>query len=119
MHRREPIQSFIHAVKGLYYACCSERNMIFHLIIGFIVIVLSFVLGLQKEEIIIILFCIALVLVAETINTAFEYMVDLFHGPKIDPVVKILKDVASAAVLIACLFSAIIGICIFFPKIIK
>ncbi|MFC1755528.1 diacylglycerol kinase family protein [Thermoproteota archaeon] len=119
MHRRQPIKSFINAGRGVYFAIREERNMIIHLVIALIVIILAFVLGLEKFEFIIVLLCIALVLVTETINTAFEYMVDLFHGPKIDPVVKILKDVASAAVLMACVFSAIIGIWLFLPKIIR
>lgn len=117
MHRRNLLESFIHATKGLYYAVRGERNMIIHLIIAFIVIVFSFLLHLEKGEFLIVLVCIALVLVTETVNTAFEYMVDLFHGHKIDPIVKILKDIASAAVLLASIFSAIIGIWIFSARI--
>lgn len=117
MHRRNLFQSFIHAIKGIYYAVRGERNMIIHLIIAFIVITLSFWFHLEKGEFCIVLICIALVLVTETVNTAFEYMVDLFHGNKIDPIVKILKDIASAAVLLASIFSAIIGIWIFSAKI--
>ena len=89
MHRKNLVRSFIHAIKGFFYAVRGERNMIIHLIIAFFVIVFSFLLHLEKIEFLIILVCIALVLVTETINTAFEYMVDLFHGHKIDPVIKI------------------------------
>ena len=119
MRRRNPLLSFVHATRGLYYAVREERNIVFHLVIAFGVIVSSIILGLEKIEFLIVLLCIALVLIAETINTAFEYMVDLFHGPKIDPLVKILKDVASAAVLIACMVSVIIGLYIFIPKIVR
>jgi len=118
VHRPNLIQSFIHAAKGLYYSVHGERNMIIHLIISISVVVMAYLLHLDKIEFIIILICIALVLVTETINTAFEYMVDLFHGAKIDPIVKILKDVSSAAVLIASIFSAIVGILIFYPRLI-
>jgi diacylglycerol kinase len=119
MLRRRLIQSFVHAIRGLYYACRNERNMIIHLVIAFIVLTMSFLLHLDKIEFLIVLVCIALVLTLETINTAFEFMVDLFHGPEINPVVKILKDIASAAVLIASIFSAIIGIWIFLPRVIQ
>jgi diacylglycerol kinase len=119
MHRRNIAQSFLHAAKGMYYACRGERNMVTHLIIAALVIIMSFVLQLDKIEFIIILFCIAMVLITEAVNTSFEFMVDLFHGAKISGVVKMLKDIASAAVLIACVFSAIIGALIFLPKIIK
>lgn len=116
MHRRNLFQSFIHAGRGLYYAIRGERNMIIHLVCAFLAITLSFLFRLERDEFIIILLCIAFVLVTETINTAFEYMVDLFHGHKIDPLVRMLKDVASAAVLLASIFSAIIGIWIFSAK---
>ncbi|MDD5006271.1 MAG: diacylglycerol kinase family protein [Candidatus Omnitrophica bacterium] len=116
MHRRKLIRSFINAAKGLYYVCRNERNMIIHLGIAFIVIAMSFFLHLDKIEFLIVLVCIALVLTLETINTAFECMVDLFHGAKINSIVKMLKDIASAAVLLACIFSAIVGVWIFLPK---
>lgn len=119
MHRRKLIQSFIHATRGLYYACRNERNMIIQLVIAFIVLFMSFLLHLDKIEFLIILICIAIVLASETINTAFEFLVDLFHGSQTNTIVKILKDTASAAVLIASIFSAIIGIWIFLPKIIN
>lgn len=92
--------------------------MIIHLTIAFIVLTLAFLIHLDKTEFLIVLLCIAFVLTLETINTAFEYMVDLFHGPTENAIVKILKDVTSAAVLIASIFSAIIGIWIFLPKLI-
>lgn len=119
MHRRKIVQSFVHAIRGMYYACRNERNMIIHLVIASIVLAMSFALHLEKIEFLIVLVCIAMVLTLETINTAFEFMVDLFHGSEINTVVKMLKDIASAAVLIASIFSAIIGIWIFLPKIIK
>lgn len=117
MHRRKLILSFYHALRGIYYACRNERNMIIHLVIAFIVLTVAFLLHLEKIEFLIILLCIAFVLTLETINTAFEYMVDLFHGKEENTVVMMLKDVASAAVLMASIFSAIIGLWIFMPKI--
>lgn len=119
MYRRKLIQSFINAVKGLYSACRSEPHMIVHFAIAAAVLAMSFCLHLGKIEFLIILVCIALVLTLELINTSFEFMVDLFHGAKVSDIVKLLKDISSAAVLIACVFSAIIGILIFFPKIIN
>jgi len=119
MPHRNLIKSFAHAVRGFYYAVRGERNMKIHLVIATGVLCASFMLHLSITERLIILLCIALVLVTEMINTAFEYMVDLFHGPKINPVVKMLKDVASSAVLLASIFSAIIGTCIFWGKLFK
>jgi diacylglycerol kinase len=118
VHRRNIAQSFIHALKGTYYAFRSERNMLIHIVIAIIVISLSFLLHLDKVEFSIILICIAMVLIAEMINTSFEFMVDLFHGSKVNSMVKMLKDIASAAVLVAAFFSAIIGAWIFLPRLV-
>jgi diacylglycerol kinase len=93
--------------------------MLIHIIIATIVVIMSFLLQLDKIEFLIVLLCIAMVLITEMINTSFEFMVDLFHGAKISPVVKMLKDIASAAVLVASVFSAIIGVWIFLPKLIS
>jgi len=93
--------------------------MLIHIIIATTVVIMSFLLHLDKIEFIIILLCIAMVLITEMVNTSFEFMVDLFHGAKISPVVKMLKDIASAAVLVASVFSAIIGVWIFLPRLIK
>jgi diacylglycerol kinase len=117
MHRRRLVKSFFHAIRGIYYACRNERNMLIHIVIAAMVLFASFLFHLDKIEFLIVLICISLVLTLETINTAFELMVDLFHGPKENVIIKMLKDIASAAVLISCIFSAIIGIYIFFPKI--
>jgi diacylglycerol kinase len=117
MHRRKLISSFYHAARGIYYACRNERNMIIHIIIAFMVLTVSFLLHLDKIEFLIVLICIASVLTLETINTAFEYMVDLFHGKAENTIVMMLKDFTSAAVLIASIFSVIIGLWIFLPLI--
>jgi diacylglycerol kinase len=52
---------------------------------------------------------------AELFNTAIEVLVDLV-SPDIHPKAKIVKDVASAAVLVAAIFAAIVGLIIFIPK---
>jgi len=58
-----------------------------------------------------------LVLMLELVNTALEYLCDIvttdFH-----PIVKIVKDIAAAAVLISAAGSVITGLIIFLPKII-
>ena len=118
-NRRRLISSFYHALRGIFYACRGERNMVIHLIIAFTVLTTAFLIHLDKFEFLIILLCIAFVLTLETINTAFEYMVDLFHGKQENVIVKMLKDVASAAVLMASIFSAIIGLWIFLPRLLN
>jgi diacylglycerol kinase len=56
-----------------------------------------------------------LVFSAEMINTAIEHLVDLV-SPHSHPLAGKAKDVAAGAVLVAAVFSAIVGLIIFVPK---
>jgi undecaprenol kinase/diacylglycerol kinase (ATP) len=58
------------------------------------------------------------VVVAEIFNTALEVLVDLV-SPGHHPKAGIVKDLSSAAVLITAILSAVIGLCIFLPKLIS
>ena len=69
-------------------------------------------------SILVCLLLIGLVIMAEFINTAIEYVVDL-ASPKIHPLAKAAKDTASAGVLMMAIISAIIGLIIFLPKLIS
>lgn len=51
----------------------------------------------------------ALVLVTELVNTAIEHLADHLH-PQIHPQIKIVKDCAAGAVLIASLCAAVVGV---------
>lgn len=66
-------------------------------------------------EVIAISFSIALVWVTEMINTAIEKSMDLISLEK-HPQIKIIKDIAAGAVLVASICSAIVGSVIFLPK---
>ena len=58
---------------------------------------------------------IALVLCAEALNTAIERAVDLLE-PTRHPLARDAKDLAAAGVLIASLFSLILGLIVFAPR---
>jgi hypothetical protein len=55
-----------------------------------------------------IVFAIALVWMAELFNTAIEKTADLISKEK-HPQIKLIKDVAAAAVLIAAIAAAVVG----------
>jgi diacylglycerol kinase len=71
-------------------------------------------LGIARYEWAIILLAIALVWMAEFLNTALEAVVDL-ASPDDHPLAKAGKDVGAAAVLIAALGAALIGLLILGP----
>ncbi|WP_174293037.1 diacylglycerol kinase [Sphingomonas bacterium] len=52
----------------------------------------------------------ALVLALEMLNSALEGLIDLLH-PAIHPEVKVIKDMASAAVLVAGIGAAAVAVC--------
>ena len=61
---------------------------------------------------------IGLVIATELINTSIEATIDLITD-QINPLAKVAKDTAAAAVLIFGFTAIIIGIIIFLPKIIN
>lgn len=108
------IKSFSHAFSGLWYVIQTQTNARIHLVATILVICLAWGFNLSKVEWILLVFAIGIVWVAETINTAFESIVDLV-SPQRHPLAKIGKDVSAAAVLIAAFVSAVIGLIILGP----
>ncbi len=111
------INSFKYAFHGLIYAL-KERTFRILLIIAFFVITLSFILEISLIEWSIVFLTIIIVLSLELLNTQVERTLDILQ-PKTDLRVRVIKDVSAAAVLIASIGSAIIGIIIFLPYIIQ
>ena len=92
--------------------------MRFHTIAAVIVFLMALLLRLSIVEWCVIIFCIGSVIAAELINTSIETTVDL-SSPGFNEKAGHAKDLASAAVLITCVMSAVIGLIVFIPKIIQ
>jgi diacylglycerol kinase len=86
----------------------TQRNAWIHAVISTAVFVLGLWLGLDRVEWAIVLLTIALVWMAEFVNTALEAVVDL-ASPDLHPLAKVGKDVAAAAVLVAAATAVIVG----------
>lgn len=112
------INSFQYAFQGIVQAYKGEQNLKIHTLMAILVILFGFLLKISTEEWIACLILIGLVIMAEFMNTAIEYVVDL-ASPSIHPLAKAAKDTASAGVLMMAIISAIIGGIIFLPKIIE
>jgi diacylglycerol kinase len=119
MYRRTIFQSFRLALEGLQFVLKTERNMKIHLIFAFMAIVGSVALKISPIEFIFVIFSIALVLIAEVANTAFELLLDFVHGDKFHPDVKLLKDIVAGGVFIAAMNAFVIGIAIFIPRLLS
>ncbi|MEJ7557484.1 MAG: diacylglycerol kinase family protein [Pedobacter sp.] len=112
---RKFLKSFGYSFEGIAHAFKSEPNFRFHLIALIVVGLIGWYFKLSPAEWLWIMSVSAIVIMAELFNTAIEVLVDLV-SPEIHPKAKIVKDVASAAVLIAAILAAITGLIIFIPK---
>lgn len=107
-----------HALDGIEYTINHERNIKFQILAGICASILGFLLKISIVEWAVIVMVIGMVLALELINTAIERSVDLVTKDYHD-LAKASKDAAAGAVLVMSLFSIIIGIVIFLPKIIS
>ena len=105
------------ALQGMKQFFSRDRNGQIQIVIGITAIILGFTVSLAPFQWMLVLFCIGLVISLEMINSAIERFCDLvttdFH-----PGVKIIKDVAAGAVLVASITSLIIGLIIFIPALV-
>ncbi len=98
----------INGIKGLFL----ERHFKVQVIIGLFVVALGFIQQVNKIEWLAIILCIALVLVAEAINTAIEKTVDYISLER-NINAKYIKDISAGMVLIASILSATVWCIIF------
>jgi diacylglycerol kinase len=108
------VQAFRYAFAGWRYVLRTQRNAWIHALASFVVIGLGFWLQIDRRDWALILLTIALVWMAEFINTALEAVVDL-ASPNQHPLARVGKDVGAAAVLITAFTSVIIGLLILGP----
>ncbi len=115
MNVRKFIKSFSYAFEGLRLAVQVDQNVRFHIAFGIIILIASFILKVNKFELLFILFSIFFVLITEMVNTAIEEMTNLIvNEHRLEA--KIAKDVAAASVLLAAIFAVVVGFMILFPK---
>ncbi|MBR2708112.1 MAG: diacylglycerol kinase family protein [Bacilli bacterium] len=115
--KKRLINSFKYAFQGLKYAFIYEQNLTVHILATIIVIIFGFIFKISIFEWLVLFLIIGLVIATELINTSIEATIDLITD-EINPLAKIAKDTAAAAVLIFGLTALIVGALIFLPKII-
>jgi diacylglycerol kinase (ATP) len=108
------IQSFIHAVHGVFEMLRSQHNAWVHAVATAGVIIPGLFFRITKSEWCFLILAVVSVWVAEALNTAFEFLCDA-TSPEFHPAIKKSKDVAAAAVLLTAIGAFIIGLIIFIP----
>lgn len=109
MRRPQDIyKPFAVALNGIIFTFKTQRHMRFHLFVVLIVILLGLFVNLALREMLVLLFTISLVVVAEMFNSAIEATVDLV-SPNYSPLAKFAKDIAAGAVLITTIIALVVG----------
>jgi diacylglycerol kinase len=106
---KKRLNSFRHAINGLRILLQSEHNTWIHLAATIIVLAAGIIFNISIDSWFMLTVAIALVWMAEAVNTAIEFIVDLI-SPAIHPLAKKAKDVAAAAVLLASITAIIIAL---------
>ena len=114
MPLRKLAESAGHAIEGILYAAKTQRHLRYHLYTAAFVLILIYILGVTRTDFLIIAIVVVLVLLAEMMNTAIEYVVDLL-SPEHNESARTAKDVGAGAVLITAVGAAVIGYIIMFP----
>ena len=112
------LRSIRHALEGLLLMLKTQPNARIHLAATIVVVLAGFYYEITAAHWAIITLTILSVWVAETLNTAFEYLCDVTN-PEFHPAVKKAKDISACAVLISALGAIIIGLIIFLPYILN
>jgi len=92
--------SFTWAFEGIVYVLRTQRNMQLHVGAAVVALVMGLLLDFSRLEMAVLVGAVSLVILAEMFNTALEAAVDAVIA-SYHPLVKIAKDVAAGAVLVA------------------
>ncbi|MBS1704643.1 MAG: diacylglycerol kinase [Armatimonadetes bacterium] len=103
------IQPFRVAINGLVHTFRTQRHMRIHLYVTLATVALALALNLRVREVLVLLFMITFVLVAEMFNSAIEATVDL-ASPNYHPLAKFAKDIAAGAVLVTTIMAILVGL---------
>jgi len=107
-------QSFAFAWTGVRHILANERNARIHVAVALLAIVAGIVLQLSAEELSAVVFAIMAVFLAEIFNSAIEKTLDIVE-PGHHEQVKLVKDMAAGAVLVAAVGAVLIGLIVFGP----
>ncbi len=115
---KKRIKSFEYSLAGLAHLLKLEHNARIHVIAAIMVVIAGWLLEISSMEWVAIVICIGFVFTTETLNTSIENICDHLTTD-IHPNIKIIKDLASGAVLISAVTAVVVALIIFLPKILS
>lgn len=109
------MRSFGYAIEGLAYLVRTQRNFRIHLLLALAAGASGLVARLNAVEWAVLALTIALVVMAEGLNTGIELAVSL-ASPELRPEAKAAKDIAAGMVLLAAIAAVAVGLALFAPR---
>ncbi len=102
------IKSFAYALQGIGFMLRTQHNAWLHALASAVVIAAGLILRVSASDWRWLVVAIAMVWVAETFNTAVEYVCDVV-SPGYSEAVKHAKDIAAGAVFLCAVAAVLIG----------
>ncbi|MBX7158278.1 MAG: diacylglycerol kinase family protein [Verrucomicrobiae bacterium] len=115
---KQRLKSFQYAGQGLVTFLRTQPNAWIHALATVVVIIMGIFFSISRMEWVGIIMAIGLVWVAESFNTAIEFLADEVTQEKRELIGK-AKDVAACGVLFASLIALLVGIAIFWPYLVS
>ena len=113
--RKHALSGFKYAQEGVLHCFRTQLHMRYHFFTLVAVLLAGLLLNLENRDMLVLVFAVTLVIVAEMFNTAIEAVVDMITE-NYSPAAKLAKDVAAGAVLLAAVNAVIAGVLIFFGQ---
>ena len=111
---KQLFRSFKYALRGIKQVFKTEQSFKLQSLLGLLVILVAFLLPLETWEQVVLIMFVGFVLILELINSVFERLVDSFRS-RVHPMVREIKDIMAATVLLASVFATIVGLIILIP----
>lgn len=112
------MKSFKNAANGIATAIKGGRNLRFICVFLVLTVALGLIVRLTPIEWVVVLICCAGVICTEMINSCIECCVDLCTKEYAE-LAKKAKDMAAGATLVFSMFSVVVGLIIFVPRVIN
>lgn len=106
-----------YALHGLKSTFRTERNFRTHLFLAVLIGLLAAYLQVSAIEWSILILCMTIMIATETLNTALEYLVDLWTDGSFRQRAKLVKDIAAGACLVTAFGVGLSGFCVLMPHI--
>jgi len=112
------LRSFGHAFRGLKILLQTQHNARIHAVATLLVVAAGALFGISLAEWALVALAVAAVWMAEALNSAIEFLVDL-ASPDFHPLAAKAKDLAAGAVLAAAIGALVVGVLVFGPHVLK